>query len=212
MREIRDEKLLNEYLEQYQIRALFDTQELPFLLCEYEPGEMMNFAHPTRDYLKFTVKGTWNIYYDSSNGRRQVIHHSSHFALLGDLEFCSRYDSENWQEASTTVHCVELPLAQLRETLLRDNRFLRFLLQSLSEKMIGASSVRDGASTLEENLLYYLRHECPGHAVTEVEQTAMRLHYSRRQLQRVLKSLTQRGMLKKEAKGRYVLLQPADSP
>lgn len=209
MREIQDEALLEEYLGRYQIRTLFDTQELPFILCEYAPGEMINLAHPVREYLKFVVKGTWDIYYDSSGGRRQIIFRGDQFHLLGDLEFCTEYGSENWVEVRTTVHCVELPLTRLRETLLQDNRFLRFLLKSLSQKIIGASPVRDGAATLEEKLLYYLGHECPNHTITEVEQTAQLLGYSRRQLQRVLKSLTDRGALQKEAKGHYLLVDPS---
>lgn len=205
MKELKNQTLLRHYLKKHQIQALFDTKDLPFQLFEYEPGEMMNIAHSPSEYIKFVVKGEWDIFCDNSNGKRHMICHGNDFTLLGDIEFCGEYETSNWQEVCSTVHCVELSLSNLRSLLLQDNRFLRFLLHSLSRKLIGASPSRDGAATLEENLLYYLRYECSDHRITQVEQTALRLHYSRRQLQRVLKELTERGVLLKEGKGRYIL-------
>lgn len=207
MREIKDADLLNAYLQKHKLTALFDTANLPFHLYEYEPGEMMNIAHAPMDYLKFVVKGEWNIYCDNSNGKRHLICHGNDFTLLGDLEFCGEQDPSHWQEVLRTVHCVELPLQSLRATLLEDNRFLRLLLHSLSQKLALSARSRDGAANLEEALLYYLRYESRDGTVEGVEQTALRLHYSRRQLQRVLKSLTDKRLIKKTAKGRYALVE-----
>ena len=46
MREIRDPELLEHYIRTYHIRSFFDTQDLPFRLYEYAPGEMINVVHP----------------------------------------------------------------------------------------------------------------------------------------------------------------------
>ena len=62
MREIKDEKLLRYYLEQYHIEDIFDTKNLPFQLFEYEKGEMLNICHAPKDYLKFIVNGEWKVF------------------------------------------------------------------------------------------------------------------------------------------------------
>ena len=60
-------------------------------------------------------------------------------------------------------------------------------------------------SSLEEKLLYYLQYTCPHNTLTNVEQTAAHIHCSRRQLQRLLKKLTDGGTLIKIKKGCYRL-------
>ena len=199
MKEIKDKKLLEKYLEQYQIRELFDTQNLPFQLFEYEKGEMMNVCHPPTDYLKFLVKGEWNLVYDSSEGRRIVVKHIDksigEFFLLGDFELCCERYENNWQEVRTVVHSIEIPLHNLREILLNDNRFLRFMLRNVYNKILIVNPVRDGAMTLEEKVLYYLRYESKNHSITNVKKSAEMFHNSRRQLHRVLKKLMDEGIV-----------------
>ncbi len=207
MREIKDEKLLKEYLQAYHIEEIFDTPNLPFQLFEYEKGEMMNVCHPPVDYLKFIVKGEWNLFYDSSMGRRYVVGHADTFFILGDMELCCDKYVNNWQQVSSTVHSVELPLAYLKDTLLNDNRFLRFLLKNISEKMLFINPIRDGAITLEEKVMYYLRYEHPKHYIENVNKVAEELHYSRRQMHRVLNKLIEEDVVKKDGK-RYVLNEP----
>ena len=50
-----------------------------------------------------------------------------------------------------------------------------------------------------------MRYQRPDHTIMGVEDTAFRLNYSRRQLQRVLRKLTAEGIVKKISKGRYKL-------
>ena len=67
--------------------------------------------------------------------------------------------------------------------------------------------IRVSESSAQQALLAYLRWSCPNHTITNVGETAFHLHFSRRQLQRVLKDLTDKGVLIKEGKGRYSLKQ-----
>lgn len=205
MKEIKDKELLEKYIKAYKIDEFFDTQGLPFRLYEYERGEMMNIAHPSGDYLKFIVKGEWDLYYDANDGSRYLVSHSGGFCVIGDTEFCIGTESNRWQEVRTTVHSVEFATAHLRETLMNDNRFLRFLLRNLTEKLLRYPQIQESASTLEERLIYYMRCECQDQMIHEVEQTAFRLNCSRRQLQRVLKKLVEKEILVKKSKGCYFL-------
>ena len=206
MQEILDQVLLETYLNQYNIRSLFDTPELPYRLYTYEPGEMMNILRPTTEYLKFVVAGSFDLYSVREDGVRNLIRHFEGFGFLGDLEFCGKNAGTRYQEVIDQVYTIELPLKSLRPVLMEDKRFLRFVLNNLAEKLSAAMPLKAEFPSLADTLVYYLRYECTDHRITSVEDTAFRLNYSRRQLQRVLRELTEQGVLLKEGKGRYKLL------
>ena len=205
MQEIRDQALLEAYLKQYNICSLFDTPELPFRLYRYEIGEMMNILRPTSENLKFVVEGSFDLYAVRSDGTRHMVFRSEGFTFLGDLEFCGRDAGMRYQEVTQTVYAVEIPLEALRSQLQQDVRFLNYLLDTMSRKF--ADTVMDlGAfPDLTEALLYHIRYRCPEQTITNVSQTAFRLNYSLRQTQRVLRDLTEQGILCKKGKGTYTL-------
>ena len=101
------------------------------------------------------------------------------------------------------IHVVRLGSA--KEFLLDDNRFLRYLLTSVTEKLMLYSSSQSNFSTLEEAFLSYLSKRCPDQTFSGVKKMAMQLHCSRRQLQRVLKKLLEEERLTKLSKGSYRL-------
>jgi len=205
MQEIREPYALETYLEKFHIRELFDSRDLPFRLYRYEAGEMMNILRPTKDYLKFIVEGSFDLYDIRADGARHLVWHCEGFTFLGDLEFCGKDAGMRYQEVTRTVYSIELPLEALRPTLQQDVRFLNFLLDTMSTKLAGTSMDLVGFSDLREALLYHIRYQCPDQAVTSVSQTAFRLNYSLRQTQRVLQELTREGLLTRIGKGHYML-------
>ena len=205
MQEIRDDKRINAYLEQYRIRDLFDTGDIPFRLYRYEPGEMMNLLHPTKDYLKFVVEGSFDLYTVRADGVRHMVFRSDGLTFLGDLEFCGKDTGKRYQEVTRTVYTLEIPLETQRDRLKRDLRFLNYLLDTLAEKLANAVDEMGAFPDLREAMLYYIRYQCPNHTITSVSLTASRLNYSMRQTQRVLKELTQEGILLRIGKGNYTL-------
>lgn len=205
MREIQDSRLLEHYIRKYHIRSFFDTPDLPFRLYEYEPGEMINVVHPMEESIKFIVDGVFDHYMIQEDGSSFLIAHCVGFGFMGDLAFCGRQPPGRYQEVLETVRAVELPLMALRSTLENDNRFLRFLLDTMAERMTRTIDSRAQTGSAEEALLNYLRWRCPDHAVKNVGEAALHLNYSRRQIQRTLKALTETGQLKKLGKGYYAL-------
>ena len=208
MREILDPQLLEHYLEKYHIRNYFDTPDLPFRLYEYAPGEMLNIVHPMEETIKFFVEGIFDHYTIREDGTPYLISHCDGFGFMGDLAFCRRQPQNRYQEVTQTLRAVELPLEPLRPVLENDNRFLRFLLDTMAQRMTMSMYVRVSESSAEHALLAYLRWACPDHSITNVSDTAFRLNFSRRQLQRVLKELTEKGILTRTGKGRYQLSKP----
>lgn len=207
MREIRDPELLENYLRKYHIRSFFDTPELPFRLYEYAPGEMINVVHPMEESIKFVVAGVFDHYMIQKDGVPYLIAHCDGFGFMGDLAFCGRQPPGRYQEVIETVRAVELPLATVRHTLENDNRFLRFLLDTMAQRMTMSMEIRADTSSAEEALLSYIRWRCPDHIITNVGEVAFHINYSYRQVQRALKELTAKGILKRVKKGCYALNQ-----
>ena len=205
MREIRDSALLKHYIRKYHIRSFFDTPDLPFRLYEYDPGEMINVVHPMEESIKFIVAGVFDHYTVQEDGTPYLISHCDGFGFMGDLAFCRRQPPGRYQEVMETVRAVELPLEAYRGILENDNRFLRFLLDTMAQRMTMSMDIRLDMHSAEESLLAYLRWRCPDHTITNITETAFHLNYSRRQLQRALKALTENGTLLKTGKGCYRL-------
>ena len=208
LREIRDAVLLEHYLKKYHIRSFFDTQELPFRLYEYAPGEMINIVHPMEESMKFIVEGVFDHYLIQEDGSPYLIAHCDGFGFMGDLAFCRRQSSNRYQEVIETVRAVELPLEPLRPVLENDNRFLRFLLDTMAHRMTMSMHRRSDLPSAERALLAYLRWMQPEHTITNVSEAAYQLNYSRRQVQRALKHLTEIGQLIRTGKGCYTLRSP----
>lgn len=207
MQEIHDPELLEHYIQKYHIRSFFDTPDLPFRLYEYAPGEMINVVHPMEESLKFLVEGVFDHYKLQEDGSLYLISHCNGFGFMGELAFCGRQPQNRYQEVMETVRAVELPLKPLRNTLENDNRFLRFLIDIMAQRMIQSMHIHSDMNSAEQALLLHLRWRCPNHTITNVSETAFHLNYSRRQLQRVLKNLTEKGILQKTGKGCYTLVE-----
>lgn len=205
MRQIHDQQLLNRLLKQHQIETFFDTRNLPFRLYQYDRGEILNNIHDSSHYLQFLVKGGVRIYSIREDNSCYHICLLKDFALLGDLEFCGETALPFFVEATRKVTCIELPLYDCQSALLNDNAFLRFLARSVAHKLFLFSQSEAVFSNLEERLLQYLKLECPEHQFQGVEAVAIHLHCSRRQLQRILKTLTERNVIEKVGKGTYRL-------
>lgn len=208
MKELKDQSLLNNYLLQYKIPELFDTKDLPFQLYEYEAGEIMNYKRPLNKYLKFIVSGEISLYSIMEDGEQFTGFKGPFFGLLGDLELCGIKMENNYQEAITTVHSIELPLNKVRSQILDDNTFLRYLLYRIVKRHVQMTKPELVHSTsVEKRLLHYLEYESTDHTLSGVEAMAFRLRCSRSQVQRALKTLIQHRKIQKTGKGKYKLIQ-----
>ncbi len=208
MTECLDPGLLEKYLKKYKLRELFDTKDLPFRLYRYEVGEMMNIAHPQEQYLKFLVDGCVAMYTVSIDGSVKQLLEEKAPAFWGEVEICGRSFSNHYHEVLKTAYCIELPLEPLRDILWNDLTFMQYLVGRMSESIYLATGIIENMTDdLETRLLYHLRHNCPDKTMSGMESTAQYLQCSRRQLQRVVKKLTDNGQLEKNGWGTYSLIE-----
>ena len=177
MKRIFDPALLDFYLQKYEIPSLFNTPDLAFSLYQFEKGERLDILNP-EEYLSFLVNGSIEISANRADGTSYPIGYLDSFTCIGDMEFCGKCDDTHQIEARTTALCIVLPLGTAKKFLLDDNRFLRYLLTSVTEKLMLYSSSQSNFSTLEEAFLSYLSKRCPDQTFSGVEKMAMQLHLS----------------------------------
>ena len=125
--------------------------------------------------------------------------------ILGDLEFPNQEAAPFFTETKTPAVCLSLSTKAYRNQLDCDLRFLHVLVQSCTDKLKFFSLKDTVAATLEERVLLYLKNVCPRCEMDGVETAVFQLRCSRRQLQRVLKKLCEKGQLRRVGKGRYRL-------
>lgn len=203
MKEIRDTKRLEGYFKEQQLH--FQQKPKQLKLIQFEKGELLNGTMAPLKSFYIVVEGSVSIYYITEEGIVRYISKTSAGILLGDMEFSGIEREMYYAEAAETVICVAIPFRENRSMLENDPIFLRFVLAQLAEKLSLSARMDVVTQTLEEKLLFYLSNVEPNHEISSVSQTLQVLHCSRRQLQRVLKSLCDDNILIKKGRGCYVL-------
>lgn len=195
-----------EYVKRYGISRFFDTRDLPFFLIRYEKGETI--VHPTEHtrYLQFVVEGTVAIYSIRRDGSQFPIASSDDFMMLGDVEFVNQSLPALFAEAKSDTAAVALSLDENKPALDRDLAFLHYTLRSLVKKIELSTMNEAEFISLEDKLLHYIQYCCHDGLLVHIGKASENLHCSRRQLQRVLRKLTEQGILEKTSKGVYRLL------
>lgn len=203
MKEIRDTKRLEGYFKEQQLH--FQQKPQLLKLIQFERGELLNeLIHSLKSFY-IVVEGSVSIYYITEEGSIRHISKVGTGILLGDMEFSGIEREMYYAEAAETVICLAIPFRENRSMLENDPIFLRFVIAQLAEKLSLSSRINVVTQTLEEKLIYYLSNVEPNHEISSVSQTLQVLHCSRRQLQRVLKSLCDDNILIKKGRGYYAL-------
>ena len=205
MKIVKDEHLLEKCVQDLNLESRFEISRVYPRLCLYEKGELLSGPTISQRYLLFIVSGAVQIYGIGYDGRKIPVNLARKGSIIGDVEFCNARNSNVFSEVMKETLCVGIPIQEARRTLENDIRFLHYLLSELSKKVYLTSISEVAAVSVEEKLLLYMKEECEKQTMRGVEHATMRLQCSRRQLQRVLSDLCERGEIEKTGKGAYRL-------
>lgn len=200
-----DEARLQYYIKKHKLKDCFDTPHLSFQFIEYHQGDMVIRPEEPLDCLLFVVEGAVKIYAIRQDGMQNSVHMTNGFMLLGDMEFITNSTPPFFVEAASDLICISLLTNHYREALLQDACFLRLVAQALAQKLQMITQQETVTISLEEKVQNYMMYHCENGTIAHMEQTAFQLHCSRRQLQRVLKRLIERGTIIKIGRGTYQL-------
>lgn len=204
MERIEDVAMVKAYAERFHMDRFFSS-DIQFTLLRYSPGETI--VHPSKpfEYLQFIVEGEIFVYAIREDGSFYSLAEGKRKILLGDIRFITGQQPDLYAEAKSEVMAISVSVRTYGERLSKDSRFLRHLAWTLAEEFRLAILYEAKYISLSDKLIHYIRYSSDEGHLTHVGRAALALHVSERQLQRVLRQLTEMGKLERLGKGQYRL-------
>ena len=207
MKRIYNSPDIDELLNKLGLPEFFDCRDLSFYAAVYEPNEYISMPGEQKSDLRFLRGSEVRIYELWEDGSRMLVEMTqSDLLVLGEIELFSGKESRYYIEAVKQTEVLCLPIEPHRAELMNNPQFLRFLLQSLTEKLeLGRDNYPLRSRPLREQILSLMKASYPHHILPSVGQAAERLGCSSRQIYRVLNQLEEEGLIEKPRRGLYRL-------
>lgn len=166
------------------------------------------------EHLYLIVKGSAYVRFYTADGKFLAMRHSTAASsgFIGDLELALGVrEFQNTVTAETDMLCLAIPYRTLEVLFLTDVRFSNKIAQIMATRDLESLKSRAAAlGTGEQRLCAYLLEESPGGVFREpLTHTAAVLGISYRHLLRILVTLQEAGLLKKEPNGYHLLNREA---
>ena len=210
MIKINDFKEMDNYILKYNIDEIFTSSMKSIMeLLLFKRNEYICREGEEINYLFFFVEGKAKVYTTLSNGKSLLLSFFKEFKILGDLEIINAKPASSNVQVIEDTYCIGISLENVREYLLNDAKFLRFICNSLGEKLYRCSknSSINLLYPLENRLASYMIATCErvdssgltivkfNENLTEISEL---LGTSYRHLLRTLNSLSLKGTIKKK--------------
>lgn len=212
MRKISDNKLLNQYIKKHNIDKIFDDDILKGVqLHFYEKEEYILEAGEELEYYYLLVEGKIKIYYSFENGKSMPLKFYTAFNTIGDLELLKNIPILCNVDAVEDTYFIAIPSAMLRDKYFDNVKFLHHLIDSLSEKLYGTINnssynfIYPLINRLSSYLVEHLTEENSVILNSSYADIAQFLGTTYRHLNRTLKEMEEKAIIKCEDKKIYVL-------
>lgn len=211
METMKSRKVLDHYVAEAHIDRYFSICNPVLYLYHYSPGEFLTSPFSPSEYLQFLVEGQVRLYDMPDESSTITIQASFHeIQVIGEMELVDPEFTPFFVEAVTEVYAVALHIGQNYDQLMQDPAFLRLLCISLAKKLQGASQLAE-RFPLKNRVGKSLLLMEPGQRITNIGKLAESINVSNRQLLRVLKKYCDRGILRHEKKGSYVMVKKLEA-
>ena len=136
MRRILDNNRLNYYIEKHNIQNIFDKDILKYAqLHFYKKEEYILESESKLEYYYLLVDGKIKVFYPFENGKSMLLKFYKDFNTIGDLELLKDIPILCNIAAVQDTYLIAMPADILRKKYFDNTKFLRHLVDSLSEKL-----------------------------------------------------------------------------
>ena len=136
MKRILNNNLLSHYIAEHTIENIFDKDLINHMeLHFYEKDEWIFKTDTSLEYYYLLVDGKIKISYPFENGKSMLLKFYKAFNTIGDLELLKNIPITCDIEATEDTYLIAIPSDILRKSYLDNPKFLRHLVESLSEKL-----------------------------------------------------------------------------
>ena len=149
MKKMKDQEQIDQYLQAYQIKSIFNEPLLPYLeLYSFEQGELICSQGDPSQYLYVLVKGKIKISTTSPEGKTLILSFKTPLEVIGDVEYVRGIDFINTVEAVSSVMMIGIHYRWLKNYGKDHSPLLQFLLDIITKKFTIKST------SLSFNLMY----------------------------------------------------------
>jgi CRP-like cAMP-binding protein len=212
MRRILDNNLLSSYIDKHDIGEIFDKDLVKLMeLHFYEKDECIFKAETSLEYYYLLVDGKIKISYLFENGKSMILKFYKAFNTIGDLELLKNLPITCDIEATENTYLIAISSDILRKSYLDNPKFLHHLVESLSEKLyatINNSSYNFVYPLINRLSSYLVEHLTDKDYIvlnSSFIEIAQFLGTTYRHLNRTLKELEEKSIIKYKDKTIYVL-------
>ena len=208
MEKTKDRNALNREYETEFLKDLIPDEARPYgKLRKYSSGELLIEQGEEPENLFCLVRGRCCIHMYLSNGRKMILSSPEAPCLLGEMEIFDMSPTNFSVEALEDSTVIALPLKDVRDILLENNRFLRQLCLIIADKERSNSKklMHAGGFPLENRLAGFILANSSGivFRIKKVE-IAETLGVSYRHLEKVMSDFVAAGYLRKEKLTYYI--------
>jgi len=166
MRKVIDNDRLDNYILKYNINEIFSSDMKKYMeLFLFNKSEYICKTDEKLEYLFFFVEGSAKVYSTLSNGKSLLLCFYKSFRVLGDVEFMYYETANSNVQIIEDTYCIGITFENIRKFALEDSRFLRYICDSLGEKLIRLSKY----SSI--NLLYPLENRLASYILADTSNT-----------------------------------------
>ena len=207
MKKLDKPEVLKKYIKQYALQRIVssDLVQLSCLL-EYPKHELLISQGKQTTYLLFLLEGEIKIYTHLNSGYVQNFrYYRANAQLLGEASGLWQMKPSANIYALSPCLCLGIFMPQHRETLLNDNRFLRYVAQQMCERQQNKNFLTE---PLEIRFASFIQSVAANDMfVFNLTECATILNTSSRHLFRTINSMCTAGILQKVSGG-YLILRP----
>lgn len=213
MKEIKSSKLIEKYMEVYDLAGIFEQETLDHIkLFQYEKGQYLCQNGRNIDFMLFLVKGEVKVFTSLTNGKSYLLRVEKPLSVLGDVEFLDRQEFSANVEALNTCHCLSISFSYLRKMEGHNPIFLRFIIKELGYKLKTISYLSTEnlyLPLISKFAAYVLMHVDEGETrvklKSDFKDISIQLGATYRHLSRVMNRLVEEKILEKDGHSFTVL-------
>ncbi|OOR65317.1 Crp/Fnr family transcriptional regulator [Bacillus mycoides] len=128
--------LIIQYLKAYNILEIFSGISTDnFQVNHFEKGKLNCDKDDEIHRLYFVIKGKVKVYTITPEGKKLILRFINPLAIVGDIELIQNSKAHNVVEACSDVVAISISNTVIRNKLLHDPIFMKFLLENIANTL-----------------------------------------------------------------------------
>lgn len=136
MKKITDQYMIMQYIKKYNLEEVLDLEALlKGHIIQYQKGDIILRCGEEVEYFSFFLEGKLKVLSVLENGKSLLLRFYTELDTLGDIELFYPGPIDSSVEAVSESYILHIPLNYVRDNYFDNPKFLRYIGQSLSDKL-----------------------------------------------------------------------------